>query len=157
MLLKSSFIILIIGNLYLNNLIDLTFLLVLLLIINIFRKNNLFKKSKKVIGFLIFYFFTTFFQIFMYPNGEVIYKIFSFYITYQGVENFLINYLRVINLLLISWLVDYKKYLGNKFFGYHKVIETIVMLVPEVITLFKKRLKVKWFFRHILKEARKRV
>lgn len=145
-----------IGNLYLNNLIDLAFLSIILLLVHIFKRNNISEKWKKIVGFLIFYFIATFFQIFMYPNGRVLYKFFNFYITYHGVEMFLVNYLRVINLLLISWLIEYKKYLNNSFFGYHKIIENIMLLVPEVMILFKKRMKVKWFFRHILREVRKK-
>ncbi|WP_177161062.1 hypothetical protein [uncultured Fusobacterium sp.] len=51
---------------------------------------------------------------------------------------------------MVSWLIKGDSVLFNKFGRYKKVIENVVELVPEVFVLFKKRLKIKSFLRHIL-------
>lgn len=99
---------------------------------------------------------TALFQIVFTQNGEVLFKIFGIYITKEGIANFGVSFLRMTNLILISWLISYKKVFTN-FGKYEEVVEIVISMVPEVFILFKKRMRIKWFFRHILKEIRHKI
>lgn len=88
--------------------------------------------------------------IFSGQEGEVILKIFGVYLTKEALINFLSNFVRVMNFIVVSWLIKGDSVLFNKLGRYKKVIENVVELVPEVFVLFKKRLKIKSFLRHIL-------
>lgn len=87
-------------------------------------------------------------------EGEVLFKIFNFYITRAGLNGFFINFFRVFNLLMMSWIVTSQKIFNDSFGKYQRVIENVISLVPEVITAFKKRIKLKWFFRYILNQVK---
>ena len=67
---------------------------------------------------------------------------------------FFINFMWVFNLLLLSWLVVAQKLINTKFNKYQKIIETVIELVPQAILLIRKRMRIKWFFRYILKQIR---
>ena len=88
--------------------------------------------------------------VFSGQEGEVILKIFGVYLTKETLINFLSNFVRVMNFIMVSWLIKGDSVLFNKLGRYKKVIENVVELVPEVFVLFKKRLKIKSFLRHIL-------
>lgn len=152
---KWFFIIFIILNLYLNHLSTLGYLFVLILIANIVNGDGIGKKMKKILFLMGFYLIGTLFQIFLYPHGHVLYKIFSIYITREGVELFLINYIRIINLIFLSQLIKYNEKSVNRLYGYENIVKIVVFLIPEVMLLFKKRIKLKWFIRHIMKEIKK--
>ena len=128
-------------------------LLLLNIILNKELKNNLSKMK-----FLFFlYFSTCLIQLFYKQEGRVLFKIANFYITEEGMFNFLLNFLRIFNLLMISWLVSAKKIVRGKFNKYQKVIETVIDLVPQALVLIKKRMRIKWFFRHILKQIKVKI
>jgi hypothetical protein len=93
----------------------------------------------------------------MIQDGEVILKFHSFYITWNGVIQVGINFLRIFDILLISWLINAQNIFTGKLKRYNQLIEIIVELVPEVFVLFKKRMGFKWFFRHILKQVRSKI
>lgn len=93
-------------------------------------------------------------QIFYTQEGKVLFKISRFYITKEGMYNFALNFMRIFNLLLLSWLVVAQKLINTKFNRYQKIIETVIELVPEAILLVRKRMRIKWFFRYILKQIR---
>lgn len=81
-------------------------------------------------------------------------KISKFYITKEGMYNFILNFMRVFNLLLLSWLVVAQRLISTKFNKYQKIIETVIELVPQAILLIRKRMRIKWFFRYILKQIK---
>ncbi|WP_288217633.1 hypothetical protein [uncultured Fusobacterium sp.] len=56
--------------------------------------------------------------------------------------------------MLLSWIVTTKKLLNGKFNKYQNVIENVIDLVPQALVMIKKRMKIKWFFRYILKQIR---
>ena len=70
--------------------------------------------------------------------------------------NFAINFIRILNLILMSWLINEMKLLTGRFSKYQKIIDTVIDLVPEVFILFKKKMKAKNFTRYILKDISKR-
>ena len=93
-------------------------------------------------------------QIFYTQEGEVILKFYNFYLTKEGVINFILNLLRIFNLLLLSWVVSTQKFLTGRFIKYQKIIETVIELVPEALLLIKKRMGIKRFFRYILEQIK---
>ncbi len=102
---------------------------------------------------LLFFYLSTFLiQLYYGQQGKVLYKIFDFYLTQEGLINFAISFIRIINLLFISWLINELKLFTGKLSKYQKIIDTVIELVPDVFVLFKKKMKVKSFCRYILKE-----
>lgn len=154
MLLKSSLLILLIVNISVGNLWILTLTTLVLIGLNIYYKIDLKKNIKKIKFLFIIYFITCMLQIFYTQEGQVILKIYNFYITVEGITNFMLNFLRIFNLLLISWIVVEKKILSGRFNRYENVIMTTIELVPTAFVMIKKRMKIKWFFRYIMKQIK---
>lgn len=153
-MLKSSLLILFLVNIYFNKLPIIVFATILIAVLNLIFNKNLKKNFKNLKLFLIFYSTTFLFQFMLNQEGEVLFKIFNFYITRAGLNGFFINFFRVFNLLMMSWIVTSQKIFNDSFGKYQRVIENVISLVPEVITAFKKRIKLKWFFRHILNQVK---
>lgn len=156
-MLKSSLLLLLIINIFYSNLYYIGASLIALLVINLKYNKDLFKQIKRVRFLFFFYFMTCLLQIFYTQEGEVIAKIYNFYLTKEGVINFTLNFLRIFNLLLLSWIVSSQKILVGRFVKYQDIIETVIELVPEVLLLIKKRMKLKSFFRYILEQIKVKI
>ncbi|MBC2850570.1 hypothetical protein H5J22_03820 [Cetobacterium sp. 8H] len=129
-------------------------LLVVSLGLNIFLNKDIVKNIKKL-KFLIFIYLTTFLaQIYYHQEGEVLFKIFNIYVTKGGILNFASSFLRIINLIILSWLVNTQKLLPKSLSGYQQIIEDVIELIPEVFKIFKSKRKIKWFFRYILSQIK---
>jgi hypothetical protein len=157
MLLKSSLILLLLANFYFDNFEGIAGIFVISFLLNLIFTKTLFKSIKKMKSLFIIYIFTSIAQIFYIQEGEVLCKIFGIYITKEGAFNFLTNFLRILNLLLLSWYVNSLNIFHGKFGKYQRVVDQVVEMVPEVLSLFKKRMKLKWFFRHILKQIKVKI
>ena len=156
MLLKSSLFILLLVNIFTSNLIILSVILIIVLILNFTLNKNLRKHSKQLKVLLFFYLSTFLIQLYYGQQGKVLFKFYNFYITEEGLINFGVSFIRILNLILMSWLINEMKLLTGRFSKYQKIIDTVIDLVPEVFTLFKKKMKAKNFTRYILKDIRKR-
>ena len=156
MLLKSSLFILLLVNIFTSNLIILSTILIVVLILNLILNKNLKKHSKQLKVLLFFYLSTFLIQLYYGQQGKVLFKFYNFYITQEGLINFGVSFIRILNLILMSWLINEMKLLTGRFSKYQKIIDTVIDLVPEVFILFKKRMKSKNFIRYILKEISKR-
>jgi len=156
MLLKSSLFILLLVNIFTSNLIILSVILIIVLILNFTLNKNLRKHSKQLKVLLFFYLSTFLIQLYYGQQGKVLFKFYNFYITQEGLINFGVSFIRILNLILMSWLINEMKLLTGRFSKYQKIIDTVIDLVPEVFTLFKKKMKAKNFTRYILKDISKR-
>ncbi|MGL5964271.1 MAG: hypothetical protein ACRCZ9_04795 [Fusobacteriaceae bacterium] len=154
MLLKSSIFLLFFINIYLNKIEFISLITVILIIFNLLKNKNIIKNFKNLKLFFLFYGSTFIFQFIMNQDGEVLFKIFNIYITREGLNGFAINFMRILNLLMISWLVTEFKLFDKKMGRYQKIFESVICLVPEVLVAFKKRMRLKWFFRYILKQVK---
>ncbi len=115
--------------------------------------NSQFKQQLKRIWILFFFYLSTFvIQLYYHQEGKVLVQLFGFYITLEGVQQFLGNFLRILNLILLSWIVANQKIFHGRFARYQEIIETVIEFVPQVFILFRKKMKIKWFFRYILKK-----
>lgn len=153
-MLKSSLFILLGINIFSDNILFVFITTLILIFLNLKYKIDI-KKNMAKIKFLFFlYFMTCLLQIFYTQEGRVIFKIYKFYITREGLGNFILNFLRIYNLMLLSWIVTTKKLLNGKFNKYQNVIENVIDLVPQALVMIKKRMKIKWFFRYILRQIR---
>lgn len=153
-MLKSSLLILLLINIFIDKLLIIFITTFILIILNLVYNKNL-KINIGRIKFLFFLYFTTcFLQLFYTQEGRVLFKIYSFYITEEGLYNFSINFLRILNLLLLSWIINAQGLISGKFNRYHNIIENVIELVPKALILIKKRMRIKWFFRYILKQIR---
>ncbi len=153
-MLKSSLLILLLVNIFYSNLYYIGISTVILFILNLKYNKDLMKHIRRVKFLFLFYFITCLFQIFYIQEGEVIVKVYNFYLTKEGVINFLLNLLRIFNLLLLSWIVSTQKLLEGRFSKYQNTIETVIELVPEAMIMVKKRMRIKSFFRYILKQIK---
>lgn len=127
---------------------------VLLLLWNLFQ-NKRFKQNIKKIWILFFFYSSTFLiQLYYHQEGRVLFQIFHFYVTEEGIVQFLGNFLRVLNLILLSWLVSSQKLFYGRFAQYQEIVEQVIEDVPQVFILFRKRMKIKWFFKYILKKIK---
>ena|GEM_PF-172763 len=132
----------------------------LLLILNIFLNKNLKRTFSKVSILLLFYSITCVVQLLLAQEGKVLYKFdiniiitqFTVYITEEGLKIGYSNFMRMVNLLLISSLITSQNLIKSKGNKYQNVIKNVIELIPESIVLIKKRLKIKSFVRFILKE-----
>ena len=156
MLLKSSLFILLLVNIFTSNLIILSAILIVVFILNLTLNKNLKKHSKQLKVLLFFYLSTFLIQLYYGQQGKVLFKFYNFYITQEGLINFGVSFIRILNLILMSWLINEMKLLTGRFSKYQKIIDTVIDLVPEVFTLFKKKMKAKNFTRYILKDISKR-
>ncbi|MEG2346643.1 MAG: hypothetical protein ACRDAG_04635 [Cetobacterium somerae] len=153
-MLKSSLLILFVLNLFVKNMTVLGVLLFIGVVLNIIFNKELLKHLKKL-KFLIFIYLTTFLaQIYYHQEGEVLFKIYSIYVTKGGILNFTSSFLRIINLILLSWLVNTQNILPKSLSSYQRVIEDVIELIPEVFKIFKSKRKIKWFFRYILSQIK---
>lgn len=153
-MLKSSLLILFVLNLFVKNMTILVALLFIGVVLNIIFNKELLKHLKKL-KFLIFIYLTTFLaQIYYHQEGEVLFKIYSIYVTKGGILNFASSFLRIINLILLSWLVNTQNILPKSLSSYQRVIEDVIELIPEVFKVFKSKRKIKWFFRYILSQIK---
>ncbi|WP_286033531.1 CbiQ family ECF transporter T component [Fusobacterium necrogenes] len=153
-MLRSSLLILLLLNIFINNLLYIGTTTLILFILNLIYNRNLKENIQRVRFLFFFYFLTCLLQIFYTQEGEVLFKFLKFYITKEGIYNFLLNFLRIFNLLLLFWIVVEQKFIGNKFSKYQKIIELVIELVPQAILLIRKRMRIKWFFRYILKQIK---
>ncbi len=153
-MLRSSLLILLLINIFFTNINVIFISTILLFTINIKYNKELITQIKRVRFLFFFYFVTCLLQIFYTQEGEVIIKIYNFYLTKEGVLNFTLNFLRILNLLLLSWIVSTQKILVGRFVKYQNIIETVIELVPEAILLIRKRMGIKRFFRYILKQIK---
>ena len=153
-MLRSSLQMFVLLNIFLNNLLYIGVTTIILFLLNLKYNKNLRENIGRVKFLFFLYFITCFLQIFYTQEGEVLFKISKFYVTKEGMYNFFLNFMRVFNLLLLSWLVVAQKLINTKFNKYQKIIETVIELVPQAILLIRKRMRIKWFFRYILKQIR---
>lgn len=117
------------------------------------KSNPKLKQQLKRVWILFFFYLSTFvIQLYYQQEGKILAEIGGFYITQEGLIHFLGNFLRVINLILLSWIVGSQKLFYGRFAKYQDIVETVIEFVPQVFILFKKRMKIKWFFKYVLKE-----
>lgn len=156
MLLKSSLFILLLVNIFTSNLLILSGIFLVVLILNLCLNKNLKKHSRQLKVLLFFYLSTFLVQLYYGQQGKVLFKFYNFYLTQEGLMNFAVNFIRILNLILMSWLINEMKLLTGRFSKYQKIIDTVIDLVPVVFVLFKKKMKAKNFTRYILKDINKR-
>ena len=156
MLLKSSLFILLLVNIFTSNLLILSGIFLVVLILNLCLNKNLKKHSRQLKVLLFFYLSTFLVQLYYGQQGKVLFKFYNFYLTQEGLMNFGVSFIRILNLVLMSWLINEMKLLTGRFSKYQKIIDTVIDLVPVVFVLFKKKMKAKNFTRYILKDINKR-
>ncbi|MFK4785557.1 hypothetical protein [Fusobacterium sp. MFO224] len=149
-MLNSLLLLLFISTIFIENLKVVLAIFVIELILNIVLTKDLIKNLKKLKFLGYIYMITFVIHIISHQTGEVIIKIFNIYVTKNGVRYFLVTFLRIINLVMISWLVKDTGFLMKRLGRYRRVMENVFRLVPEVFVLFRRRLKFKSFLRYIL-------
>lgn len=149
-MLNSFLLILFVSTIFIGSIKVILVIFLVELVLNIFLNKTLIKDLKKLRFLFYIYIFTFIINIISNQNGEVLFKIFNIYVTKNGLRNFVMTFLRVINLVILSWLIKDSSFLTKRLGRYKIVIENVIRLVPEVFVIFKRRLKFKAFLKHIL-------
>lgn len=154
MLLNSILTVLFLTSIILDDIRVIGTVFILELFLNIILNKNLKNNIKKLRILIYIYLGTFIIQILSVQEGEVLFKVFNIYITKTAVLNFAVNFMRIINLIMLSWLLNKKCSIFDRFGEYKRVIENVIELVPEVFVMFRKRMRLKSFFRHIFKKIK---
>ncbi len=154
MLLNSILTVLFLTSIILDDIRVIGTVFILELFLNIILNKNLKNNIKKLRILIYIYLGTFIIQILSVQEGEVLFKVFNIYITKTAVLNFAVNFMRIINLIMLSWLLNKKCSIFDHFGEYKRVIENVIELVPEVFVMFRKRMRLKSFFRHIFKKIK---
>ncbi len=157
MLLKSSIIITLLLTVITSNIYILTTIAGLMIISNLLFNKTLKNDLKKIKYVFFLYLITIIFQLFMVQEGKVIIKIYNIYITWDGVFRIGTNFLRIFDLLLVSWLINAQSIFTGRLKRYNELIDIIIELVPEIFVLFKKKMRFNYFFKHILKQIQGKI
>ncbi|MDR3259823.1 MAG: hypothetical protein LBT51_09485 [Fusobacteriaceae bacterium] len=164
MLLKSSLILLLLLNTVIKDFRVITGIFVFSILLNIITNKNLKENIKKTKIFFLVYLMTCILNIFFAREGKIIlsipidFSVFNIsikkliYITEEGIIRGTLLFLRLSTFIMISWIVTYKKLLMNKNGKYQKIILIVTEMLPESLTLIRKKMKLKSFIKHILKE-----
>ena len=149
-MLNSILLILLLFNILTNNLKFIIGIFLLNILLNIIFNKNILKNIKKLKFLFYIYILSFFMYIFAKQEGEIIIKILGIYVTKEAILHFTLNFLRILNFLMVSWLIKGEGLLDSKLKRYKNIIDAVIELIPEVFVLFKKRLKIKSFLKHIL-------
>ena len=156
MLLNLSLLSVLLLNIFYSNLKVLFILTIILLLLNLKLNKNL-KHNIKILRVIVFFYVSIFIiQIFYNQEGKILFQIYNVYITDKGLLNFLINFIRVLNLMLLSWIVSATNIFKNRLGKYQKSVEIIIDFVPEVFTFFKQKQKLKYFYRYMLRKIKEK-
>lgn len=151
-MLKSSILALLVVSIFIDDLKFIAVIFLLAIVLNMIYNKNFFENIKRIKILFLLYLITSIFQLFYKQEGKIILKIYNFYLTQEGIIGFIKNYIRIINLILISWIINSQNIFKGRFKKYQNIIENVINLIPEVFTLVKKKMKLKYFFRYILKQ-----
>lgn len=128
---------------------DIRYLLVLSILILLIMKVK--KINSKIPKFVyIFYLFLSLSRIFLIQEGEVLLKIYNFYLTKEALLVAVRNFIKIINLVFLSKIFGSKIKVGKVKFAYTEIIEQIITFVPEVFTMFRNRVGIKDVYKKIL-------
>ncbi len=159
MLLESSLLLL---NIFSNKILFLIVLSLFCILYNFYMDKEFLSKIKKIDKFLLVYFFYSIISLFFYKTGRILLNFGKFYITYECILISLINFLKLVNLLLISYLITCKfknrknkKIFKNSKFGeieqfYSEIFEKIMESVPFIFEISKSKLKISNVYKKIL-------
>jgi hypothetical protein len=164
MLLKSSLFLLLLLNTVTKDFRVIIGIFVFSILLNIIINKNLKENIKKTKMFFLAYLITCILNVFFAREGKIVlsipidFSIFNIsikkaiYITEEGIARGTLLFFRLSTFIMISWIVTYKKLLMNKTGKYQKIILIVTEMLPEALTLIRKKMKLKAFIRHILKE-----
>lgn len=154
MLKNSLFFLLFLVNIFSSKIESLLLIFFLVIILNLLKKEKIGEKLKKIRFILYIYLITFVVQIYYHQEGEVIFKLYNIYITKEAMVNFVSNFLRIINMITLSWLINRRGKWPKFLLDYQEVFENVIDLAPKVFSIFKKKMKIKWFFRYILRQIK---
>lgn len=155
-MLKTSLLIISILNIITKDIRLLFLIFIIISLYNLKINRNMLNCIKRLKFLIYIYLFMLLLQIYYHQQGYVLLKISGVYITKEGILNFGIIFLRVINFLLISWIINIKNILPKYFLNYNDIIEEVMELIPQVFKIFKDKKEIKWVFRYILNRLKRK-
>lgn len=154
-MLLSSFLIIL--AMIFDNKFWLFFLAVIIFSINIILKTDMKNKMKNLKYMLYFLSFSLVFQIIYINEGRIIYSFWKIHITDEGINRALITLLRVISIILSSYLIKAKSIMKKYFAEYILIFKIVIKLSPEIFKIIKKRMRPRLAFKYILKKVYKEI
>lgn len=155
MLLNKLFLIPLILIILIYDLKKLFLFFIILFFLYILKRNNILENFKKIKYSLVFIITSFIFQLFLNNYGKVFFSIYNINIYYKGIEMGFVSVLKILNLILISWIVEYDKIIPLRLQKYNKIITVVIKNIPYVFVLFKKNKNPDDVFKKILKKVYK--
>ena len=120
MLLNNFFLLLVILTIVFYDVKSMLVILLIVFFINLYKKNINIKNIKKLKYSIVFIIISFVFQLILNNYGEIFYSFYSINIYYQGIKFGFVTTIKILNLILISWIIDYEKILPNLISKYSK-------------------------------------
>lgn len=155
MLLNKLFLIPLILIIIIYDLKKLLLFFIILFFLYILKRNNILENFKKIKYSLVFIITSFIFQLFLNNYGKVFFSIYNINIYYKGIEMGFVSVLKILNLILISWIVEYDKIIPSRLQKYNKIITVVIKNIPYVFVLLKKNKNPNDVFKKILKKVYK--
>lgn len=155
MLLNSIYFILLLLTMLTYNIKILLLTFFVLVIAHLVLGNRLWNKIKKVKYIFYIMLMSFLFQLIYNSYGTVVYELYFIKIYSQGVKSGLIVTIKILDMALIAWLINFEKILPGRLLRYRKIIAVVMHNVPVIFTMFKKKKSPNNVFKHILKKIYK--
>ncbi|NLK62741.1 MAG: hypothetical protein GX287_04725 [Fusobacteria bacterium] len=155
MLLNNFFLLLVILTIVFYDVKSMLVMLLIVFFINLYKKNINIKNIKKLKYSIVFIIISFVFQLILNNYGEIFYSFYSINIYYQGIKFGFVTTIKILNLILISWIIDYEKILPNLISKYSKIVKIAINNVPYVFLLFKENKNPKKVFENLIKKIYK--
>lgn len=155
MLLNNFFLLLVILTIVFYDVKSMLVILLIVFFINLYKKNINIKNIKKLKYSIVFIIISFVFQLILNNYGEIFYSFYSINIYYQGIKFGFVTTIKILNLILISWIIDYEKILPNLISKYSKIVKIAINNVPYVFLLFKENKNPKKVFENLIKKIYK--
>lgn len=157
MLLQSSLFIVLLITLFTQNIYLLLLIASLALGWNLLFNKKIGTKFKSFKFIFLIYLTTILAQLFLTQEGAILWKIGPLYITKFGIFTTLRNFLRVVTIVFLSWILNTQKILRGPLKRYSEIMDVVMEVIPEVFVLVKRKMGIKKFFRHIIKQIESKI
>jgi len=156
MTVKCLLFLLIFANMFVSDLSAALMLFAAAFLLNILRNRELANNLRRTGMFFLAYGFTCILNILFLPEGRVLFTL-PFGgrpVTVEGLTRGAGLFLRLSTFIFLSWIVRAEKMFGGGKGKYQRIILTVMELLPEAMTLIRKKMKIRAFMRYILKQTR---
>jgi len=159
MLFKSSVVILFLANALTGDLRILAGILAAALLLNIFRNRKLKENFRRTRMFFLVYGVACAINVLMVREGKVAATLpfpGNWFVTREGLLRGASLFLRLVSCVALSWAAATASWFGGRRGKTLTLITTVMEMLPEALTLIRRRMRLKAFMRYILSETKRK-